>query len=77
MELVIRNVSKSSAAYYMALYHAGIAAYWANKNDHARELLEEFLQRYHNNDAFTGNAKRALARIAQGLPADSSIPKGE
>jgi serine/threonine protein kinase len=55
--------------HYMAMYHAGMSDYALGDYTSAKELLNSFLELYHQEDGFRRNAKQALDRIDQGLPA--------
>jgi hypothetical protein len=72
MELVLEFWPEN----YQALYHAGISEYGQGDTEKARARLEEFLQRYHENDNFTAQARTVLERIKKGLPADPSMGLG-
>ena len=65
MKLVIAFIPN----HYMAMYHAGMSDYALGDYTSAKELLASFLELYHQEDGFRRNAKQALARIDQGLPA--------
>lgn len=60
--------------HYQAMYHAGMSDYALGDYSSAKQLLESFLQLYHQEDGFRRNAKDALARIAQGLPPPKAHP---
>jgi serine/threonine protein kinase len=58
---------------YMALYHAGISAYVLEEYPKAEKHLQEFILIYQITDIWTKQAKLALNRIEQNIPADSSF----
>jgi serine/threonine protein kinase len=58
---------------YMALYHAGMSAYVLGEYPKAEKHLQEFIRIYQTNDIWTNQAKLALNRIEQNIPADSSF----
>ena len=51
---------------YMALYHAGMSEYALGQPSLAKTHLEAFLRMYTAADGFTGAARAALAKIAEG-----------
>ena len=57
----------------MALYHAGMSAYVLEEYPKATQHLEEFLRIYQRQDGWTNQAKYALKRIEQSIPADDSF----
>lgn len=69
MDLVLRYWSQN----YMAAYHAGMSAYVLNDYPKAKTHLTEFLRLYQSQDQWTNQAKKALARMEQGIPADASF----
>lgn len=54
--------------HYQAMYHAGMSDYALGDYASAKQLLESFLELYHQEDGFRHNAQEALARIGKGLP---------
>jgi serine/threonine protein kinase len=60
--------------HYQAMYHAGMSDYALGDHASAKQLLESFLQLYHEDDGFRRNAQEALARISQGLRPDMAHP---
>jgi hypothetical protein len=64
MELVIEFWPEN----YMAMFHAGMAAYALGKDDIAKQRLDAFLVMYTTNDVWHQRAVAALAGIRHGLP---------
>jgi serine/threonine protein kinase len=58
---------------YMAIYHAGMSHYILGEYPQAKKQLQAFLQVYQQPDGWTANAKNALSRMNQGIPADASF----
>lgn len=52
--------------HYMALYHAGAANYELGEHTPAKRYLEAFLEHYHGNDGWRGNAMEMLRAIDAG-----------
>lgn len=50
---------------YMALYHAGMAAAIAGRDDQARRHLNRFLALYHPQDGYNLSARKALGALAR------------
>jgi serine/threonine protein kinase len=69
MDLVVKYWPSN----YMALYHAGMSAYILGEYPKAEKHLQEFMLIYRSNDIWTNQAKLALTRIEQNIPADSSF----
>lgn len=65
---IMRLVVSYQPGNYMALYHAGMSEYILGQTDYARTHLREFLDLYHDNDGWRGNAIEVLRRIATGQP---------
>jgi hypothetical protein len=53
---------------YMAMFHAGMAAYALGEDDHAASYLQRFLAMYTNPDVWRSRAETALRGIADRLP---------
>ncbi len=74
MRLTLKYMNRARPAYYMALYHAGMAEY--NMGDHvvAQQHLMEFLELYRANDGWNRNARIVLAKIERGE--EDAVPSG-
>lgn len=57
---------------YMALYHAGMSEYTLGQADRARVSLQRFIDLYHENDGWRGNAVEVLGRLEK---ADEKVEK--
>ena len=74
MELVVHYWP----THYMALYHAGMAAYAVGRCDRARDHLSNFLEYYHENDGWRANAIEVLGRLTDTTSvSDGRRPPGE
>jgi hypothetical protein len=65
---IMRLVVSYQPDNYMALYHAGMSEYILGQTDYARTHLGAFLNLYHDNDGWRGNAVEVLRRIDAGRP---------
>jgi hypothetical protein len=65
---IMRLVVSYQPGNYMALYHAGMSEYILGQTDYARTHLRTFLNLYHDNDGWRGNAIEVLRRIDAGQP---------
>lgn len=60
--------------HYMALYHAGMAEYMLGQRDLSRHNLQLFLQYYHEQDGWRGNAIEILRRLDDPAAAPAHRP---
>jgi hypothetical protein len=73
MELVLEYWPNN----YMALYHAGMSEYSLGQSAVAAKHLRAFLGMYNQQDGFTGSARAALAKIAEGGAAAGKVVEQE
>jgi hypothetical protein len=66
---IMRLVVSYQPDNYMALYHAGMSEYILGQTDFALTHLHKFLDLYHSDDGWRGNALEVLRRIDAGQPA--------
>jgi hypothetical protein len=65
---IMRLVVSYQPDNYMALYHAGISEYGLGQMDYARTHLKQFLELYHEDDGWRGNALTVLQRLDGSAP---------
>ena len=69
---IMRLVVSYQPDNYMALYHAGVSEYILGQTDFARTHLHRFLDLYHSDDGWRGNALEVLRRIDAGQSAPAA-----
>lgn len=72
-DLVLKYWPKNYMAQHMPLYVTGMLAYSSGEYSQAKTHLQNFLHIYHRNDGWRNQAKLALSRIEQNIPADISF----
>ena len=60
--------------HYMALYHAGMAEYMLGQRELAKKNLKSFLDLYHEDDGWRGNALTVIARLDSNAATDLRRP---